>query len=170
MKAAVPLAVAIAATVLQACSSPAEVPKATPAATAANRSALEEANAKVVTDFYDMAFNQHRPTEAARLYIGDRYIQHNPNVPNGAAAFYGYFEGFFRENPQSKAAIHRVIVDGDLVALHVHSQQTPNDPGRAIVDIFRVENGKIVEHFDVIQAVPPTTANGNTMFDGNKAD
>lgn len=137
---------------------------------AASRTPAETANARIVTDFYEMAFNQHRPTEAARLYIGDRYIQHNPNVPNGAAAFYGYFEGFFRDHPQSRVTIHRVLADGDLVALHLHSQETPDDPGRAIVDIFRLENGKIIEHFDVIQQVPTTTANGNTMFEGDKAD
>lgn len=137
---------------------------------ATSRTATEEANASIVTAFYDLAFNQHKPTEAARLYIGDRYIQHNPMVPNGAEPFYSYFEGHFRENPQSRATIHRVIADGDLVALHIHSQETPDDPGRAIVDIFRLENGKIIEHFDVIQVVPTTTANGNTMFAGNKAD
>lgn len=139
-------------------------------ASAQDRSALENENARIVTEFYDLAFNRHQPTEAVRLYIGDRYIQHNPNVPNGSAAFSGYFVGHFRENPQSRATIHRVIVDGDLVALHVHSQETPDDPGRAIVDIFRVENGKIIEHFDVIQPVPTETANGNSMFDGDKAD
>lgn len=146
--------------------------KAAPLADAAavSRTPTEAENARIVTAFYDLAFNQHRPTEAARLYIGDRYIQHNPNVPNGSAAFYGYFEGFFREHPQSRAIIHRVLADGDLVALHVQSQDGPEDAGRAIVDIFRVENGKIVEHFDVIQPIPATTANGNTMFDGDKAD
>jgi predicted SnoaL-like aldol condensation-catalyzing enzyme len=136
----------------------------------ASRTPTEAANADVVVAFYELAFNQHRPTEAARLYIGDRYIQHNPHVPNGAEAFYGYFEGFFRDHPQSRVTIHRVIADGDLVALHLLSQESPDDPGRAIVDIFRLENGKIVEHFDVIQAVPATTANGNTMFGGDKAD
>ncbi len=135
-----------------------------------SRTTTEAANAQVVVAFYELAFNQHRPTEAARRYIGDRYIQHNPNVPNGAEAFYGYFEGFFRDHPQSRVTIHRVIADGDLVALHLLSQESPDDPGRAIVDIFRLENGKIVEHFDVIQAVPATTANGNTMFDGDRAD
>ena len=136
----------------------------------ASRTPTEAENARIVTAFYDLAFNRHRPTEAARLYIGDRYIQHNPRVPNGAAAFYGYFEGFFREHPQSRAIIHRVLADGDLVALHVQSQDGPADAGRAIVDIFRVENGKIVEHFDVIQPIPATTANGNTMFDGDRTD
>lgn len=141
-----------------------------PAQASASRTPTEAENARIVVAFYDLAFNQHRPTEAARLYIGDHYIQHNPDVPNGAEPFYAYFEGFFRDNPQLRATIHRVIADGDLVALHVHSQETPDDPGRAIVDIFRVENGKIVEHFDVIQPVPATTANGNTMFSGDKAD
>jgi predicted SnoaL-like aldol condensation-catalyzing enzyme len=126
-----------------------------------------EANKKLVRDFYEMAFNEHKPTEAAKKYFGDKYIQHNPNVPNGAAAFYNYFEGHFKKNPKSHVKIYRVIGDGDLVALHLHSKQNDTDLGRAIVDIFRVENGKIVEHFDVVQAVPAKTANGNTMFDGS---
>jgi predicted SnoaL-like aldol condensation-catalyzing enzyme len=163
------LTAALAALTLAAGSLPASAQTPPPAASA-GRTATEAENARIVVAFYELAFNQHRPTEAASLYIGDRYIQHNPHVPNGAEAFYGYFEGHFRENPQSRVTIHRVIADGDLVALHLHSQETPDDPGRAIVDIFRVENGKIVEHFDVIQDVPATTANGNTMFDGDKAD
>ncbi len=126
-----------------------------------------EANKKTVTDFYNLAFNNHKPTEAAKKYIGNKYIQHNPHVPNGAAAFYNYFEGHFKKNPQSKAIIHRVIGDGDLVALHLHSKENDADLGRAIVDIFRLENGKIVEHFDVIQDVPEKTANGNSMFEGS---
>ncbi|WP_413944392.1 ester cyclase [Bdellovibrio sp. HCB-162] len=123
-----------------------------------------EANKKLVRDFYEMAFNQHKPTEAAKKYIGSKYIQHNPYVPNGAEAFYSYFEKHFKENPKSHVEIKRVIGDGDLVALHLLSKQNDTDRGRAIVDIFRVENGKIVEHWDVIQEVPEKTANGNTMF------
>lgn len=126
-----------------------------------------EANKKLVKDFYELAFNKHKPTEAAKLYIGDKYIQHNPHVPNGTAAFYNYFEDHFKKNPESHVIIHRVIGDGDLVALHLHSKENKKDLGRAIVDIFRVENGKIVEHFDVVQEVPAKTANGNTMFDGS---
>ncbi len=125
-------------------------------------------NKKIVIDFYELAFNQHRPTEAAKKYIGNKYIQHNPNVPNGAAAFYNYFEGHFKKNPESHVIIKRALADGDLVALHLHSKENKADLGRAIVDIFRLENGKIVEHFDVVQAVPEKTANGNTMFEGSK--
>jgi len=85
-------------------------------------------------------------------------------VPNGSAAFYGYFEGYFREHPKSHVEIKRVIGDGDLVVLHLHSLRDDQDRGRAIVDIFRLENGKIVEHWDVIQNVPEKSANDNTMF------
>jgi predicted SnoaL-like aldol condensation-catalyzing enzyme len=125
----------------------------------------QEKNKKLVVDFYEMSFNQHKPTEAAKKYIGDKYIQHNPFVPNGAEAFYTYFEGHFKKNPASHVLIKRAIADGDLVALHLNSKQNDKDPGRAIVDIFRVENDKIVEHWDVIQEVPTKgTANPNTMF------
>lgn len=131
---------------------------------------VAEQNKKSVMEFYELAFNQHKPTEAAKKYFGDKYIQHNPHVPNGAAAFYNYFEDFFKKNPKSHVKIHRALADGDLVALHLHSKIDDKDLGRAVVDIFRLENGKIVEHFDVVQAVPEKTANGNTMFEGSKAD
>ena len=131
---------------------------------------LEEANKKVVLDFYRMSFKDHEPKKAADLYIGDVYIQHNPRVPNGAAPFYGYFGKFFKENPTASSEVKRVIAEGDLVVLHSHSKANARDPGRAIIDIFRVDDGKIVEHWDVMQAVPTEPApNGNTMFEGSNA-
>ena len=136
-------------------------PTARPAPSAAS---VESVNAGIVTDFYNIAFNQHKPTEAAERYIGDVYIQHNPFVPNGAEPFTTYFEQYFKENPQSRSTIHRVIAQGDLVALHVHMQKSPEDRGQAIIDIFRVENGKIVEHWDVSQEIPENPANKNGMF------
>jgi predicted SnoaL-like aldol condensation-catalyzing enzyme len=125
---------------------------------------LEEKNKKIVRDFYEMAFNHHKPAEAAKKYIGDKYIQHNPYVPDGAAAFYNYFEGYFKKYPKSRAEIKRVIGEGDLVVLHLKSRKDDQDRGKAIVDIFRLEKGKIVEHWDVIQDVPEKSANNNTMF------
>jgi predicted SnoaL-like aldol condensation-catalyzing enzyme len=125
---------------------------------------MQENNKKIVRDFYELAFNQHKPTEAAKRYIGTRYVQHNPYVPNGAEAFYSYFEGFFKEHPKSRVEIKRVLADGDLVVLHLHSITDEQDRGRAIVDVFRVEGGKIVEHWDVTQDVPEASANSNTMF------
>jgi predicted SnoaL-like aldol condensation-catalyzing enzyme len=125
---------------------------------------VHEKNKQLVRAFYELAFNQHKPTEAAKKYIGEKYVQHNPHVPNGAEAFYGYFEGYFKEHPKSHVIFSHVIADGDLVVLHLNSKIDEKDRGQAIVDIFRVENGKIVEHWDVIQAVPEKTASGNTMF------
>ncbi len=153
-----------------ALSAPAVAQTASTARPAPSAASIESVNAGIVTDFYNIAFNQHKPTEAAQRYIGDVYIQHNPFVPNGAEPFTTYFEQYFKENPQSRSTIHRVITQGDLVVLHVHMQKSPEDRGQAIIDIFRVENGKIVEHWDVIQDVPAETANGNTMFSGAKAD
>ena len=121
-------------------------------------------NKQIVRDFYELAFNRHKPTEAAKKYIGGTYTQHNPHVPDGAPAFYSYFEGFFKKNPQTRVDIKRVVAEGDLVVLHLHFTTGPTDRGSAIIDIFRVENGKIVEHWDVIQEVPAQSANTNTMF------
>ena len=111
-----------------------------------------------------MAFNQHKPREAAALYIGDQYIQHNPFVPNGAAPFVEYFEDYFREHPKSRVVFSHIVAEGDLVVLHLNSRADEKDRGRAIVDIFRVDNGKIVEHWDVAQVVPEKTVSRNTMF------
>lgn len=123
-----------------------------------------EDNKKLVRDFYDLAFKQHKPTEAAKKYLGSQYIQHNPHVPNGAPAFYGFFEGYFKGHPQARVEIKHVLGDGDLVMLHLLAKSDDKDRGIAVVDIFRVEKGKIVEHWDVQQAVPEQSANSNTMF------
>jgi predicted SnoaL-like aldol condensation-catalyzing enzyme len=125
--------------------------------------AQEEANRKLVLDFYDQVFVKHE-VEKAAVVLADDYIQHNPLVPTGKAPFVNFFTGFFKTNPQAKGRTVRSATDGDLVFLHNHSTTNENDRGRAIVDIFRVKDGKIVEHWDVIQPVPETAANTNTMF------
>ncbi|MEU2006807.1 nuclear transport factor 2 family protein [Rhodococcus sp. NPDC019627] len=113
-------------------------------------------------EFYDGFFNRHDP--AAASVIAENYKQHNPQVPDGKAAFVDLLTANFAQNPTSRATVVRSAVDGDLVYLHVHSTNGPNDSGQAIVDIFRVDNGAIVEHWDVIQPVQQTAANSNTMF------
>ncbi|WP_049730817.1 nuclear transport factor 2 family protein [Rhizobium ecuadorense] len=123
---------------------------------------VEEANRKLVVEFYDRFFNKH-DIEAASI-VADDYRQHNPRVPDGKKSFVSFFTGFFKNNDQSRNEIMRSSADGDLVWLHVHSTNGAGDRGRAIVDIFRVADGKIVEHWDVIQPVPEEAANKNTMF------
>ena len=122
-----------------------------------------EANKKIVIDFYEKGLNQ-KDYEAAARHFGPRYIQHNPNAADGPEGFKKLVEFLKEKFPNSKSEIKRVIAEGDLVMLHVHSVREPGQRGRAIVDIFRLENGKIVEHWDVIQDVPETAANSNTMF------
>ncbi len=114
--------------------------------------------------FYNQMFNQHDLTAADR-FIGDTYTQHNPRVPDGREPFKNAFAQIFKQFPQRQSTIVKAIAEGDLVALHVHTRNDPSDRGVAIVDIFRFDaSGKIVEHWDVIQPVPESTASGNTMF------
>ena len=130
----------------------------TPAA--AGNTAQEEANKKTVLEFYDKALNQ-KDFEGAAKHFGPRYIQHNPNAADDIEGFKKFIE-FRREKfPNAKSEIKRALADGDMVVLHVHSVREPGERGVAIVDIFRLENGKIVEHWDVVQPIPEKAANTN---------
>jgi len=125
--------------------------------------ATQEANKKAVLEFYEAALNQ-KDFEAASKYFGPRYVQHNPTAPDGIEGFKGFL-AFLREKfPDSHSEIKRALVDGDYVILHVHSVREKGTRGRAIVDIFKLENGKIFEHWDVVQDIPEKAANGNGMF------
>jgi predicted SnoaL-like aldol condensation-catalyzing enzyme len=123
----------------------------------------EEANRKVVLDFYEKGLNQ-KDADSAIALMGDRYVQHNPNAADGPEGF-RKFIGFLKEKfPNSKSEIKRALVDGDFVILHVHAVREPGTRGNAIIDIFKLENGKIVEHWDVVQPIPENPANNNGMF------
>jgi predicted SnoaL-like aldol condensation-catalyzing enzyme len=122
------------------------------------------ANKELVRKFYEGVFVHHEVKATAERYLAESYIQHNPHVATGRQPFIDYFVPYFKKNPTAQAEIKRVIVEGDLVMLHVHATGGVADRGRAVVDIFRVDNGKIVEHWDVGQEIPAKAANSNTMF------
>jgi predicted SnoaL-like aldol condensation-catalyzing enzyme len=123
-----------------------------------------ETNKSIVRDYYNMAFNLQKPEEAVSRYLHSSYRQHNPGAGDGAAPFIAFAKGFLKAYPDLHFDFKRMVAEGDLVVVHSHLTLKPGDRGSAVVDIFRLENGKIAEHWDVVQEVPEKSANDNTMF------
>ncbi len=127
-----------------------------------NMESTLETNKKIVVEFYDLLINK-KDFESARKYMGDYYRQHNPKVADGPDGLRAHVENLKANFPGVRSEIKKIIAEGDYVVLHVHSQRTAQRQ-LAIVEIFRLENGKIVEHWDVVQEIPETSVNDNGMF------
>jgi predicted SnoaL-like aldol condensation-catalyzing enzyme len=123
-----------------------------------------ERNKQTVIAFITRAFNDKQPADAVAQYVGSQYIQHDPQSPDGAEAFIRFATGFAGQFPQLSIDIKRVIAEGDLVMAHLLINMAPENRGMAGVDIFRLQDGKIVEHWNVLQPVPERAANDNTLF------
>jgi len=119
---------------------------------------------QLVLDFFDLAFIQREPAQAAERYLGETYTQHNPTAPDGAEIFPTLINGLFAQAPDATFHLKRAIAEDDLVVLHYNLAMSSDDLGQAVVDIFRVEDGRIVEHWDVMQPVPAESVNDNGMF------
>ena len=122
-----------------------------------------EKNKENAIAFYKTAY-EGNPKQAVALYVGDVYIQHNPDVADGLNGFIAYFDRMQIEYPEKSIEFVRCIAEGDLVALHTH-QIWPDNDQYVTMDFFRFDqNGKICEHWDAIQQVPKKSANPNTMY------
>ncbi len=120
-------------------------------------------NRLIVAAFADLLYRHRKIRAAFELYVCDRYVQHNPNIMDGREAAIIALEPLFL-SPEASFDIKRILVDGDLAAIHLHGRRSPVVKGGAVVDIFRLANGKIVEHWDVLQAIPDSSVNPHPMF------
>jgi len=123
-----------------------------------------EKNKQTVLAYYNMPFTEKSPAEAVENYGGSHYIQHNPQAPDGFEAFVQFVTGFTTQFPRLSLDIKRAVAEGDLVVTHSLLKTSPEDRGTAAADFFRLEGGKIVEHWDVLQPVPESAANDHPMF------
>jgi predicted SnoaL-like aldol condensation-catalyzing enzyme len=132
-----------------------------PAAVASARTTA--ANKALVVYVYDQLFN-HGNTSVIDTYVRSDYIQHNPTVANGPDALRQLVETLHANNPDGRNVIEHVVAQGDLVLLQSDAGVSANSSGVAIVDVFRVQDGRIAEHWDTIQSIPSTTVSGHDMF------
>ena len=147
-RALLPLALLVAA-----CSAPAPPAPADPNA----------ANRAIVTDFARLFYTERDVPRAFETYVAQDYIQHNPGVADGRDAAVAALAPMFIE-PGREFRIKQILVDGDMAVIHVHAIPAPGERGASVFDMYRLADGKIVEHWDAIQPVPETSANAHPMF------
>lgn len=124
---------------------------------------MSQENRRIVEEFLDLINRHGQVREAFERHVSEGYIQHNPTARNGREDAIALVGGL-AARPGFRASVKRIVAEGDLVAVHLHLDFGAGAPGLAVMDMFRLENGKIVEHWDVIQEIPPQTASGNSMF------
>ncbi|MFI5799953.1 ester cyclase [Streptomyces sp. NPDC051677] len=138
-------------------------PRPVPAASALAGDREATANKAMVVHFFDQLFN-HGNLAVIDRFVRPDYIQHHPNSPDGRDALRQYVTGLRAAHPELHVTVERALAEGDLVLLHSNSVSEPGTKGQAVVDVFRVQDGKIAEHWDVTQPVPDTSVSGNDMF------
>lgn len=121
-----------------------------------------DANKTLVLDFYAKVWNA-KNLDAVADFVADDYIQHNPHVGNGRAALEAFLGPMFEAVPEGRFTIARLIADDDLVVAHTLFQANADDRGTAVVDVYRIVDGRLAEHWDVKETVPETSSNGNPM-------
>ena len=134
------------------------------------QSVLEQSNLKKALYCMDLLENRadlepsHRIDILRNECFAKNYIQHSPHVADGRDAVLSLFAKRFKNNPDITTSVKRTASEGDLVWIHQHVKRTPEDLGRAVINIFRMKDGKFAEHWNLGQAVPEKSKNNNTMF------
>jgi predicted SnoaL-like aldol condensation-catalyzing enzyme len=123
---------------------------------------IAQANKQLVSQYYAAVWNA-RDADATTRFVADEYIQHNPNIANGRMPLQAFLAGFFQQLPDAKFKVVRLVAEDDLVVAHSLFSANALDRGTAVVDVYRIQDGKLVEHWDVKEPVPDSTANGNPM-------
>ena len=131
--------------------------------TSSRRSSKENENRRILLDFIELFYHQRKVRLAFERHVAADYIQHNPNIQDGREAAIIALEPLFG-SPDASFEIHRILVDGDLAAIHLHGRRSAQALGGAVVDLYRFADGKIVEHWDVLQSIPETAVNPHPMF------
>ena len=124
---------------------------------------LTERNRAVVQDFARIFYAERDVEQAFRKYVVPDYIQHNPGIADGRQAAIDALKPMF-SRPGAQFDVKRIIVDGDLAVIHLFGRGDPSTPGAAVADIYRLKDGKIVEHWDILQPMPTQSANPHPMF------
>jgi predicted SnoaL-like aldol condensation-catalyzing enzyme len=120
-------------------------------------------NKEIIEKMYEVIFNGHDLSRASE-FIKEDYIQHNPGVKTGLKGFVDAFVLHFQRAPQFRVEIKHLIAEGEYVVVHLHAKGKPEDMGGAVVDIYRMEDGKAAEHWDVLQSIPAEFVHNNGMF------
>ena len=120
-------------------------------------------NKEILQEFYEVVFNGH-DVDAARKYLREDYIQHNPGVGQGREAFIEAFRGKFAKVPTFHLDVKRIIVDGDMAAVHIHATGLPGQNESVVVDIYRLQDGMLAEHWDCLMPIPPEMLGNNIYF------
>ena len=116
----------------------------------------------VMTDFVRILYEQRQPRVAFEKYVHENYVQHNPVIADGRENALKWLEPVFAKT-DAEIQVRRVLVDGDFATVQIIGRMSPDDPGSAIINIFRLEAGLIFEHWDVTQAMPSATASGRPL-------
>ncbi len=130
-------------------------------ATAAARETAR--NRAIITDFARRFYTLRQVRSAFEAYVAPDYIQHNPGLGDGREAAIAALTPMFSD-PGHSFSIRHIVVDGDLAAIHIFVKPDPAARGAAVADFYRLKDGKIVEHWDVIQPIPQKAANPHPMF------